>query len=83
MPIIPSPYTQYTGIWKLNAASAAQGAGTWPVPVTPKLFTWGDNSEGQLGLGNTTAYSSPKQVGSKTNWFNVFAGDESAYAITQ
>ena len=32
------------------------------------LFTWGLNSSGQLGLGNTTDYSSPKQVGSLTTW---------------
>lgn len=32
------------------------------------LWTWGYNSVGQLGLGNTTSYSSPKQVGSGTNW---------------
>jgi len=31
----PTPagsYVQYGGIWRLNAASAAKGAGTWPVP---------------------------------------------------
>ena len=35
------------------------------------LFAWGANGSGQLGLGNTTDYSSPKQVGSLTNWSNV------------
>jgi alpha-tubulin suppressor-like RCC1 family protein len=32
------------------------------------LWAWGDGVAGQLGLGNTTSYSSPKQVGSDTNW---------------
>jgi alpha-tubulin suppressor-like RCC1 family protein len=32
------------------------------------LWTWGLNSFGQLGIGNTTDYSSPKQVGALTNW---------------
>ena len=32
------------------------------------LWTWGDNRDGRLGIGNTTNYSSPKQVGSDTNW---------------
>jgi len=38
------------------------------------LFTWGSGLSGGLGLGNTTYYSSPKQVGSLTNWLNVTAG---------
>jgi alpha-tubulin suppressor-like RCC1 family protein len=35
---------------------------------------WGFNVQGNLGLGNTTDYSSPKQVGALTNWLNVSAG---------
>ena len=68
---ISYPYTQYGGIWKLNAASAAQGAGTWAVPPTPKLFSWGRNTYGQIGIGNIISYSSPKQVGSLTNWITL------------
>ena len=72
---ISLPYTQYGGIWKLNSASAAKGAGTWPVPPDPYLFSWGNNGTGILGLGNTTNYSSPKQVGSLTNWvFGALGG---------
>jgi alpha-tubulin suppressor-like RCC1 family protein len=37
------------------------------------LWCWGDNAAGQLGLGNTTGYSSPKQVGSLTNWSSVIS----------
>lgn len=33
-----------------------------------KLYAWGYNASGQLGLGNTTDRSSPVQVGSLTNW---------------
>ena len=32
------------------------------------LWAWGNNNKGQLGLGNTTNYSSPVQVGSLTDW---------------
>jgi alpha-tubulin suppressor-like RCC1 family protein len=35
------------------------------------LWTWGYNNSGQLGLGNLTSYSSPKQVGALTNWSNI------------
>ena len=38
------------------------------------LYSWGVNSTGQLGLGNITNYSSPKQVGSLTNWLNISGG---------
>ena len=33
-----------------------------------KLYGWGLNSNGNLGLGNTTDYSSPVQVGALTTW---------------
>ena len=36
-----------------------------------KLWSWGRNSDGQLGLGNTTYYSSPQQIGSATDWVLV------------
>jgi alpha-tubulin suppressor-like RCC1 family protein len=38
------------------------------------LWTWGTNTLGQLGLNNTTNYSSPKQLGSLTNWSSVSCG---------
>jgi len=45
------------------------------------LWTWGGNSDGQLGLGNITSYSSPKQVGALTNWSYVSTGKNSTLAI--
>jgi alpha-tubulin suppressor-like RCC1 family protein len=44
------------------------------------LWTWGRNDYGQLGLGNRTYYSSPKQVGSLTTWLSV-AASYSALAL--
>lgn len=41
------------------------------------LYTWGGGGDGKLGLGNTTSYSSPKQVGSLTNWASI-AGDSAS-----
>jgi len=38
------------------------------------LWTWGANTYGQLGLGNITSYSSPRQVGALTNWKTPAAG---------
>ena len=37
------------------------------------LYCWGGNWDGQLGLGNTTNYSTPQRVGLGTNWSAVTA----------
>ena len=58
---------KYSGIWTLTQVNAAISAGTW-AGIEPALFSWGENTTGQLGLGNTTDYSSPKQVGALTTW---------------
>ena len=72
---------QYSGIWTLQQAHDAIAAGTWPVPPGPALWVWGSNSSGQLGLGNTTAYSSPKQIGSLINWDSIGSGAYHMLAI--
>ena len=41
----------------------------------------GQNNIGQLGLGNTTYYSSPKQVGALTSWLKVSGGYTFTMAI--
>jgi len=38
------------------------------------LFRWGKNTEGQLGLGNTTSYSSPVQLGEPGEWLACASG---------
>ena len=35
------------------------------------LWSWGLNTSGQLGLGNITYYSSPKQIGALATWKTV------------
>lgn len=37
------------------------------------LWCWGGNTDGQLGLGDTTLRSSPTRVGTATNWREVSA----------
>jgi len=62
----------YSGVWTLQAQMQAVAAGTWT--GQPQLFAWGNNAKGQLGLGNTTNYSSPKQVGALTAWSSIAGG---------
>ena len=45
------------------------------------LWAWGQGTYGQLGLGTTTYYSSPKQVGALTTWSSVFCGYYASFAI--
>jgi alpha-tubulin suppressor-like RCC1 family protein len=46
------------------------------VNVVPliRVYTWGDNTYGQLGRNNTVGASSPVQVGALTNWSDVATG---------
>ena len=66
----------YYGVWTPQSQMQAVAAGTWT--GLSGLYIWGDNSQGQLGLGNTTNYSSPKQVGGP--WFSVSGGNSQTLA---
>ncbi|WP_309396261.1 hypothetical protein [Cerasicoccus maritimus] len=46
-----------------------------------RIYTWGINATGQLGLGDTTARTSPTQVGSATDWVSISTGANQSYAI--
>jgi alpha-tubulin suppressor-like RCC1 family protein len=64
-----------------SAFSAPSGG---VVPVAPfNLFTWGINSQGQLGLGDGygTNRSSPVQVGALTDWSQTSGGFNFCAAI--
>jgi alpha-tubulin suppressor-like RCC1 family protein len=56
------------------AASASYTLYT-PPPTEFNLFSWGWNSNGQLGMNNLTSRSSPVQVGSTAIWKEVHSGD--------
>ena len=63
--------------WTAGVNIDEAGAGI----IGGKLYTWGANSEGQLGQGDTTNRSSPTQVGSLTNWSKVSVGNEAIVAV--
>lgn len=47
------------------------------------LWGWGDNFQGELGLGDTIPYSLPTQVGSLTNWSELVIYEGSAFSVKQ
>jgi len=64
-----------------GARSTSFAGFTAAIKTGGSLWSWGYNPQGQLGIGNTTNYSSPKQVGSLTNWSKVVAGSSSCFSI--
>jgi len=71
---------QYSGIWTMQQVNAAVAANTWPVGSPQYLYGWGDNTNGQLGLGNTTYYYSPKVVGATATWSSIDNGKQFSLA---
>jgi alpha-tubulin suppressor-like RCC1 family protein len=70
-----------------NWATIGNGSGSgnpfsiFAVKTDGTLWSWGSNTSGELGLGNTTNYSSPKQVGALNNWSKVGPGEFHCLAI--
>jgi alpha-tubulin suppressor-like RCC1 family protein len=56
------------GGWTVNGGISIVG---YDIPTGYKLWTWGQNNFGALGLGDTNSRSSPTQVGSLTTWSTV------------
>jgi alpha-tubulin suppressor-like RCC1 family protein len=72
---------QLSGDWSVVAANDNSAAG---VRGDGTLWTWGRGDSGNLGHNQPadTNYSSPKQVGTNSDWSYVQAGNESIGAIT-
>ena len=77
-------YSSPKQVGALTTWSTISGGGFGHVMVIKTngtLWSWGYNAQGQLGLGNTTNYSSPKQVGALTTWSIIAGGREHFVAI--
>lgn len=83
-PVIPAE----TGPWArvatgLIAPPDADDASTHSLAIKQNgtLWAWGDNSRGQLGLGDTVDRSEPVRIGSASNWVAVDAGTSFSVAL--
>ena len=72
----------YSGRWNLPTQMQAVAAGTWTGIALAELYAWGNNNNGNLGLGDTTTRSSPTQVGSLTTWATTNSGGGHNLATT-
>jgi alpha-tubulin suppressor-like RCC1 family protein len=45
------------------------------------LWAWGQNTNGQLGDGNTGNLNAPRQVGTDDDWVSIAAGNAHSFAI--
>jgi hypothetical protein len=73
-------------ITSTKGAASAQGFG-WlfqatAAPPEGELYAWGTNSNGRLGLGDTTSRSSPVQVGALTTWSDISGGSAFSGGVT-
>lgn len=64
--------------WK--SVSVGEGYFAAAIRTDGTLWTWGDNTSGQLGIGSVVAKSSPNQV-SGTNWKSVVATSSRTWAL--
>lgn len=74
----------YGNNYPITAAAAGLPSATSGVIAfisNGKLYTAGLNSNGQLGIGNTTDQTSPVQVGTLSNWLKVATTTTSMAAV--
>ena len=67
--------------WALFFAIALCDFAAVAITTAGTSFSWGRNDFGHMGIGNTTNYSSPKQIGALTDWSIVSASDANFVAI--
>ena len=57
-----------------NGGIKTDGGHVLAIDDTGRLWSWGNNDYGQLGLNSTVRKLSPVQIGSATNWESVSTG---------
>ncbi len=71
----PPPTAQ---CWKMTAPGNTH---TLSIKTDGTLWAWGGNTNGQLGIGNTTSQATPVLVSAATDWASVSAGNGYSLAL--
>ena len=69
-----SPIQIGTSSWTAIASGNRVANGAAAIRLDGRLFTWGSNSNGELGLNNTIHRSSPVQIDATSSWIAVTGG---------
>jgi alpha-tubulin suppressor-like RCC1 family protein len=80
----PVPVQVGTGNWSFVATGDLHTVALKLNPARPgehTLWAWGDNHDGQLGIGADLTQTTPRQVGANTDWEFVEAGDRHTLAL--
>jgi alpha-tubulin suppressor-like RCC1 family protein len=64
-----------------SSISAARSEHSMAIKTDGTLWGWGNNQNGQLGIGNTTSKLSPFQVDASTNWLSISTGQYYSIAV--
>jgi alpha-tubulin suppressor-like RCC1 family protein len=67
--------------WDKLAIGQAAFNFSYAIKKDGSLWGWGNNTSGQLGLGNIPNRTTPTQIGSDTDWKQVSGGREFAIAL--
>ncbi|MGW8431179.1 RCC1 domain-containing protein [Curtobacterium citreum] len=62
-------------------AVASSGTTGYAIDTSLKLWSWGNNAQGQLGVGNTTSTTTAAAIGGSTKFTHVSGGRQTGYAI--
>jgi uncharacterized protein YjdB len=80
--VVDAKVPQLVGVQGVSWSSIAAGT-THSLAITSdgQLWAWGENTYGQLGLGDKTNRLVPVRVGNDSDWLSVFAGGMHSFAI--
>ena len=71
----------YASSWRIISVASTPGSHVTAIKSDGSLWSWGSNTNGNLGDGTTIGKSSPVQIGS-SSWNMVSAGNSHTAAIT-